>query len=439
MPVFILLLGIVFIFVLISVLRLNAFLSLMLACIFVGVAEGLPLMKVIASIEAGLGGTLGHLAIILGLGAMLGRLMSDCGAAQKIALTLVNKFGRKNVKWAMALTGFIVGIALFWEVAFVILIPIVFTVATTAELPLLEVGLPALAAISVAHCFLPPHPGPVAIANIFHANIGLTLVYGLIISIPAVLIGGPLWHKLFRKWSIEIPQGLISTKIYKEEDLPGFGVSLITAMAPVILIIGSMIGEHIVAKGSGAAAFFKFIGNTDISLLISVFLALFTFGLQRGKKLPEIMSTIEASIKAIAMIMLVIGAGGAFKQVIIDSGIAQYIASLMVGVSLSPYVMAFIVTAFIRVAVGSSTVTVFTAAGILTSLAAMPEVNKELFVLTISAASMFGLPPTDAAFWMCKEYFNLSFGQTVKVVTGMTSVIALCGLAGVLALSLVIH
>lgn len=439
MPILILILGIFLLFIMISYLKINAFLSLIITSLFLGLAEGLPLLKLVSTIEAGMGPTLGHLAVVIGLGAMLGRLMSDCGAAQTIAMTFIDKFGRKNVKWAMALTGFIIGITLFWEVSFVILIPIIFTVSAAAAIPLLEVALPAIAAISVAHCFLPPHPGPVAISAIFHANIGLVLVYGIIIGIPAVILAGPVWYNLFEKWDIKAPQGLINSKIYPKEELPGFGISLITALVPVILIVAGLIAGYVVTPGSVADTFFKFIGNTDIALLISVLFAIFTFGLQRGKKVTEVMKSIEDSIKAIAMILLIIGAGAAFKQVIVDSGVAKYIAMLMVGINISPYLMAFIVTALIRIAVGSSTVTIFTAAGILTSLGGMPEVNSELLVLVIGSASIFGLPPSDAAFWMCKEYLNLTFGQTVKMITSMSCVVALTGLAGVMLLSLVIH
>ncbi|MBV7276803.1 hypothetical protein I6U48_28425 [Clostridium sp. PL3] len=439
MPIVILVLGIVFLFITISIFKLNGFLALLLAALLVGLGEGLPILKVVTSIEAGVGGTLSHLSIILGLGAMLGKLMADSGAAQQISMTLINKFGKKNVGWAMALTGFIVCITLYWEVGFIILIPIVFTVATAAEVPLLKVGIPMLASISVAHCFLPPHPGPVAIANIFKANIGTTLMYGLIIAIPAVLIAGPPFYHFFKKWDVKPSKGVVEVEIFKEEDLPSFAVSIFTALVPVLIILVSTIAVNIIPAASVASTFFKFIGNTDIALLIAVFIALYTFGFKHGKKMNELMGSCQESVKGIAMILLIIGGGGAFKQVIVDSGVGQYIAQLATSMPVSPYILAWLITGLIRVAIGSSTVTIFMAAGIITPLVAHLNVNPELMVLAVGAGSILADPPTDPAFWMVKEYFGLSMGQTVKMWTGMTSLIAVIGLIGVMALSLVIH
>ncbi len=438
MPLIILAVGIAFLFVLLVKFKLNGFLSLMLTCLVVGVAEGLPIMKTISSIESGVGGTLGHLAIILGLGAMFGRLMADGGGAQRISMTLIEKFGRKNVTWAVALTGFIVGITLFWEVSFVVLIPIIFTIAATAEIPLLEVGIPMLAAISVTHCFLPPHPGPVAVAGIFKANIGLTLAYGIIIAIPALIVSGPLYYKLVKNNKSEIPKGLAIAKVFKEEELPGFGISVTTALIPVILIAGSLLIEFFVPENSYAHTFLSFIGNTDMALLIAFFISLYTFGFRVGKKMPELMnSTVEAA-KSIAMILLIIGGGGAFKQVIVDSGVGKYVATLVVGLPISPLVLAWVITALIRVTVGSATVALFMSAGILLPLLAQTGVSPELMVLAVGCGSMFCDPPTDASFWMVKEYFSLTFPQTLKIWCVQTSIISIMGLIGVMVLSLVV-
>ncbi|OCB01075.1 gluconate:H+ symporter [Clostridium beijerinckii] len=438
MPLIILALGIVFLFVLIVKFKLNGFLSLLLACFVIGYSEGLPVMKIITSVETGMGGTLGHLGMILGLGAIFGKLMADGGGAQVIAMTLIKKFGRKNVSWAVALTGFIIGITLFWEVSFVVLVPIIFTIVVAGGIPLLEAGIPMLAAISVAHCFLPPHPGPTAVAGIFGANVGLTMMYGIVIAIPTVIICGPLFYKLVKNNKVEIPKGLFVEKVFKDEELPGFGVSVFTALIPVMLIAISMIASFNIPKDTNVYTFFSFIGNTDIALFIAVFVSLYTFGLRRGKTIPELMKTAESSIKSIAMIFLIIGAGGAFKQVIIDSGIGNYVSTIMVGLPVSPYLLAWIITAVIRVAIGSSTVTLFTASGIVLPILQQTGANPELMVLAVSCGSIFFIPPADAAFWMVKEYFNLSLPQTFKIWVGMTSLIGLLGLAGVMALSLVV-
>ncbi|WP_312520834.1 gluconate:H+ symporter [Anaerospora sp.] len=437
MPIIILVLGIAFLYFLLVKCKLNAFLSLLITCLVVGYAEGLPLTKLIASIEAGMGGTLGHLAIILGLGAMFGKIMADGGGAQRIADTLIAKFGRKHVAWAVAITGFVVGITLFWEVSFVVLIPIVFTISVAGKIPLLEVGLPMLSAITISHCFLPPHPGPVAIANIFHANIGLVLVYGIIISIPTLLVTGPLFYKLVKKAGVntEIPSGLKVGKVFEEHELPGFLISFFTALVPVIIIIASLVIEAAFPKDSLIVTVFKFIGTTDMALLIALLVSMYSFGFAQGKNIKELMLSAEQSIKSIAMIILVIGGGGAFKQVIIDSGVGQYVASLMVGMPLSPYIVAWVITAVIRVAIGSSTVTLFTAAGLLLPLLSQPGVNPELMVIALACGSVFFDPPTDAAFWMVKEYFNFTLPQMFVIWGGLTSLIAIMGLIGVITLS----
>jgi len=441
MPIIILVISIIILFILIVKFKLNGFIALMLACLFVGVSEGLPLLKVISSIEAGVGGTLGHLAIILGLGAMFGRIMADGGGAQRIAMTLIKKFGRKNVSWAVALTGFVVGITLFWEVSFIVLIPIIYTIAIAGEIPLLEVGIPMLAAITVSHCFLPPHPGPVAVAAVFNANIGLTLIYGIIIAIPTLIVSGPLFYKLVKKSGVNpaIPKGMGVGKVLKEEELPGFGVSIVTALIPVFLIVLSLIAGFYVSKDSSAATFFSFIGNTDIALLIALLVSLYTFGFHLGKKMSELMVTSADAAKSIAMILLIIGGGGAFKQVIVDAGVGKYVATLMVGLPVSPYILAWAIAALIRVSIGSATVTLFMAAGIVLPMLLQTHANPELMTLVVACGSVFCDPPTDAAFWMVKEFFNLTLPQTFKIWCSETTIISVMGLMGVLILSTVIH
>ena len=440
MPLIILIISIIILFVLIVKCKLNGFVSLLLACLFIGVVEGLPLMKVITSIETGVGGTLGHLAIILGLGAMFGRIMADGGGAQRISMTLVEKFGRKNVAWAVALTGFIVGITLFWEVSFIVLVPIIYTITIVCEIPLLEVGIPMLSAITVCHCFLPPHPGPIAVAGIFNANIGVVLAYGIIIAIPTLIVAGPLYYKLVKKTGLNpsIPEGMGISKVLDEKELPSFAISVFTALIPVVLIVASLIGGYLLPKGSNIATFFSFIGNTDIALLIAFLVALYTFGFRAGKKMPELMNTSAEAIKVIAMILLIIGGGGAFKQVIIDAGVGNYVAKLMIGLPVSPFILAWAIAAIIRMAIGSATVTLFMASGIVLPILTQTGASPELMVLAVSCGSVFCDPPTDAAFWMVKEFFNLTMSQTLKMWCGLTSVISVMGLAGLMIISTII-
>lgn len=439
MPLVILALGIILLFILIIGAKLNSFLSLIIVCLGVGLAEGLPLMKVMSSIEAGVGGTLGHLALVISLGAMLGKLMADSGGAQRIATTLIDRFGRKNVKWAVCLTGFIVGIALFYEVGFVLLIPLVFTIAVAADVPLLEVGVPMAAALSVTHGFLPPHPGPTAIAVILNADIGLTLIYGIIIAIPTVLVAGPLFYYTMRDLNPKVPEGLYNPKIFKEEEMPGFGVSIFTALIPVFLMAAASIVKLTLPKDSPVTIFLTFIGDPDMALLIAVFIALFTFGINRGKKMPEIMDTVQQSVMTIAMILLIVGGGGAFKQVLIDSGVGNYIVGLMAGSQLSPLILAWLIASVVRVAVGSATVAALTTGGIMAPLIAATGASPELMVLAIGAGSLNAGPPNDPGFWMFKEFFNLSVKETVRSWCVMEIGIAVMGLIGVLAINSFLH
>jgi len=282
MPLIILACGIVILFFLIVKLKLNSFLSLILVSMIMAYSQGLPVNEIMPTIEKGLGGTLGGLAIVVSFGAMLGKLMAESGGAQQIATTLINVFGRKNVKWAVCLTGFIVGIALFYEIGFVLLIPLVFTIAASAKIPLLEVGIPMAAALSVTHGFLPPHPGPTAISVIYNADIGLTLVYGAIIAIPTVIVGGPLFYNTVKHINPEIPQGLYNPKVFTEEEMPSFAVSIFTALVPVFLMAAAAIAKLTLAKGSMVLLVLTFLGAPDMALSISLTIAIYTFGLGWG-------------------------------------------------------------------------------------------------------------------------------------------------------------
>jgi len=438
MPLVILALGIVVLFILIIGVKLNSFLSLILVSLGVGLAEGLPLLKVVDSIESGVGGTLGHLALVISFGSMLGKLMVDSGGAQRIAMHLIDRFGRKYVKWAVCLTGFIVGIALFYEVGFVLLIPLVFTIALSAGVPLLEVGVPMAAALSVTHCFLPPHPGPTAIAVIFNADIGLTLIYGFLIAIPTIIVAGPFFYETMKDLNPAVPQGLHSHQTFKEEDMPSFASSLFTTLIPVFLMAAASLTKLTLPKESYITQFFAFVGNADMALLIAVLVAFYTFGIKRGKTMADMMESVQQSAMTIAMILLVVGGGGAFKQVLIDSGVGKFIASLMAGSQLSPLVLAWMIAAVLRLAVGSATVAALTTGGMVLPLIAATGVSPELMVLATGAGSVMAGPPNDPGFWMFKEFFNLSVKETIRSWCVMETAISFMGLAGVLLIHYVI-
>jgi len=435
MPLFILACGIFLLFFLIVKVKLNSFLSLVLVAMVVGYAEGLPIIKILPTIQSGLGATLGGLAIVISFGAMLGKLMAESGGAQRIATTLINVFGRKNVKWAVCLTGFVVGIALFYEIGFVLLIPLVFTIAVEAKIPLLEVGIPMAAALSATHGFLPPHPGPTAIAVIYNADIGLTLLYGAILAVPAVIIAGPLLYNTVKDLNPAVPQGLYSPKVFTEEEMPSFLTSISTALIPVILMAVSAVAKLTMSGDSVAQNVLVFLGTPDMAMSISVGIAIFTFGLNRGKSMTEVMKIIEQAVLVIAMILLIVGGGGALKQILIESGVGKYIGALMAGSNLSPLLLAWLIAAVIRISVGSATVAALTTGGIVAPLIAMSGVSPELMVLATGAGSLIVSPPNDPGFWLFKEFFGLTIKETVRTWCALETTISVVGLIGVLAIN----
>lgn len=438
MPLVIVAIGVVLLLLLMIRFKLNGFIALILVALAVGVMQGMPVNKVIGSIKAGVGGTLGSLALIMGFGAMLGKLLADCGGAQRIATTLIAKFGTKYIQWAVVLTGFTVGFALFYEVGFVLLLPLVLTIAASARVPLLYVGVPMAAALSVTHGFLPPHPGPTAIATLFHADMGKTLLFGTLLGIPTVILAGPVYTRFLKSIDKPIPEGLYNKKTFTEEEMPGFGVSVWTSLVPVVLMALRAVAEMVLPKGHALLAYAEFFGDPIMATLIAVLIALFTFGLNRGRTMDEVMQTLTDSIKIIAMMLLIIGGGGAFKQVLVDSGVDKYIAGLMEGSTVSPIVLAWSVAAALRIALGSATVAAITAGGIVAPIIATTGVSPELMVIAVGSGSVIFSHVNDPGFWLFKEYFNLTIGETIRAWSGLETVIAVCGLVGCLLLQAVI-
>jgi Gnt-I system high-affinity gluconate transporter len=294
------------------------------------------------------------------------------------------------------------------------------------------------AALSVTHGFLPPHPGPTAISVIYNADIGLTLVYGAIIAIPTVIVGGPLFYNTVKHINPEIPQGLYNPKVFTEEEMPSFAVSIFTALVPVFLMAAAAIAKLTLAKGSMVLLVLTFLGAPDMALSISLTIAIYTFGLGRGKSMTEVMKTVEGAVVAIAMILLIVGAGGALKQVLIDSGVGKYIGELMAGSNFSPLFLAWLIAAVIRISVGSATVAALTAGGIAAPLVAATGVSPELMVLATGAGSLILSPPNDPGFWLFKEFFGLTVKETVRTWCAMETIISVMGLIGVIVISLFI-
>lgn len=437
-PLIIVIGGILLLFLLIAHFKLNAFISFIIVSLVVGVAEGMEVLRVVDSIQAGLGKTLGSLIMILGLGAMLGKLVADSGAAQRITTKLVDSFGRKNIQWAVVLTGFIVGIPMFYTVGFVILVPLVFTVAAATGLPLIYVGLPMLASLSVTHGYLPPHPAPTGIAVMFQADLGKTLLYGIIVAIPAIIVAGPLFSRTIKNIEATPLKEFLNPKVLQDDEMPGTMTSILTALLPVILIgIAALLGfllpeENSIVKISAIA------GNPVIAMLISVLVAIYTLGLARGRKMTEIMGSVSHAVAGITMVLLIIAGAGALKEVLMDSGVSDYIGTKLKGSSISPLILAWLIATVIRICVGSATVAGLTAAGIALPLLAGTDVSPELMVLAIGSGSLMLSHVNDGGFWLYKEYFNLSVTDTLKTWTVMETTVGIMGLIGVLILDLFI-
>lgn len=437
MPLILVALAVLLLLVLMIPLRLNAFLSLILVALGLGIAEGMPVKDAIASVQNGVGSTLGSIALILGFGAMLGSLISESGAAQRITYSLIKSFGIKYIQWAVLLTGFLVGLPMFYNAGFVLLIPLIFSIAASTGLPLLYVGIPMAASLSVTHGYLPPHPGPTSIAVIYKADIGLTLVYGLLVAIPAIIVAGPVFTRFLTKVKAAPPPGLAAPKVFTDEEMPGYGISLFTAIFPVLLMAVGTLAETTMAESALRKAL-SFLGDPAIALLLAVLLAIFTLGLNQGRKMDDIMRTLTTSISSIAMIMLIIGGGGALKQVLVDSGVGKYITSLVSTFNLSPLLLAWGIAALLRICLGSATVAAITTAGIALPVISATGVSPELMVLATGAGSLMFSHVNDPGFWMFKEYFSLTIPQTMATWSIMETLVSVIGLAGVLLLNMVI-
>ncbi|REH97035.1 gluconate permease [Staphylococcus felis] len=447
-PLFSVVIGIVFLLILIIYLKLNTFISLILTAICTGILLGMPLDKIIGTIETGMGNTLGHIALIFGLGAMLGKLLADGGGATQIADTLIDRFGRRYVQWAMVIASFIVGIALFFEVGLVLLIPLVFTIAKRMQMSQLKIGLPMVTALSVTHGFLPPHPGPVVIAQSLNADIGQVLLYGFIVAIPVTIIAGPLFVKIaphlsgtafHKKGNIS---SLGATKTFQKSELPSFRLSVFTALLPVILMLVATIWQLVTGHQKEATDFIEhivyFIGTAGTAMLIAVLFAIYSMGLHLNRSMSDIMDSVTKAITPIGMMLLIIGGGGAFKQVLIDGGVGKTVEHFFVGSELSPLFLAWLVAAVLRLALGSATVAAISTTGIVLPLLQTSDVNTALVVLAIGAGSVFCSHVNDAGFWMFKEYFGLSVKETFLTWSMVETIISVSGLIFVYILSLIV-
>ncbi len=433
-------LSIIVLVLLIVGLKLDTFISFLLVSISLGLATGMPVAKISEAVQKGVGSTLGDLVLIVGFGAMLGKLVADSGAAQRITDALIGLFGKKYIQWGMAISGFIIGIPLFYSAGFVIVIPIIFMISATAGLPSLYVGIPMLCALSVAHGYLPPHPSPTAIVAQLQADMSKTLLYGIVVSIPAIVCAGPLFAGTLRKFDTKVNTSLFSLKPRPAEELPGLTVSVVTALLPVFLLTFMSWLKSLTLSDSLPAVrtTLHLLAEPWFGMLISVLFASYTLGIRRGLSMTQVTKSFEEAFKSIAVILLIIAGAGVFKQMMTESGINAYLAENLKNVDISPLVLAWGTSAIIRVCVGSATVAGLTTVGILGPMIMSSGVSPELAVLAIGAGSLMFSHVNDGAFWLFKEYFNVTLKETLLTWSMMETIVSIVGLLGVLVLQAII-
>ncbi|WP_129728426.1 MULTISPECIES: GntP family permease [Bacillaceae] len=402
----------------------HAFISLTVASLFLAIMSGLSMDKIAVAYETGVGNVLGHLVGILALGTILGKLMSDSGAGMQVAEFFIRVFGIKKLPWAMLIAGFIIGIPVFFDVGIVILLPLVISIHKTTKQNILLIALPVIAGLSIVHGLVPPHPGAMTAIGIYNANIGKVLIYSLIISLPAAIIAGPLFAKFVHKRVIPKGEPQLIRVSTASQKLPGTGISFFIILLPVLLMIVSVLTPYMSLPGV-LPKFFVFIGSPVIALLIACFAAFYFLGIRQGMDKNVIKKLTEECLLPVSSIILIIGAGGGFKQILIESGVGTSIAQMSEHLSLSPLVLAFMVAGLIRIATGSATVALTTAAGIVAPIVQhMSGVNLELLVIATGAGSLMFSHVNDAGFWMVKEYLGLTVKETFKTWTVLETLLS---------------
>lgn len=435
MPLIIVVLGVALLLLLVTVVKLNTIFSLLITSVAVGFAMDMSADEILKSVESGASTTLGQLALLLAFGSVLGKLMADGGAAERITTVMTGVFGERKLPWAMVLTGFLVGIPLFYNVGFIVLVPFVFMVCSSNKLPLLYVAIPLLAALSVTHGYLPPHPGATAITLTYNADIGLTMAYGIVVAIPAIIIGGPLFGSTLKGIATNPPPELIPEQNKGDRNkLPGFALSVFTGLFPIVLIAIGSFSYLIFPEGSSWLTALRFLGDPVVALMIASLIAMYTMGIRQGKSLKQQSESVEDAIRGITMILFIIAASGVFKQILVDSGVAIYIAEITTDLNLSPLVLAWFIAGIIRLVIGSASVAGLTAAGIMLPIVEAGEVTPELMVLATGAGSLMFSHVNDPGFWMFKTYFGLNMKDTFRSWTVMETLVSVVGLVGVLTL-----
>ncbi|RAV98082.1 gluconate:H+ symporter [Pseudochryseolinea flava] len=428
---------IVLLIVLISLLKINAFLAFLIVSVIAGLSLGISAGQVTTEIQIGIGKMFGDLSIIVVCGAMLGKLTADSGAAQRIASGMMKVFGPKYIIWALVVTGFIIGIPLFYNVGFVLVMPLIFSVSYRFNFPPVYIGVPMLASLSVTHGFLPPHPSPVGLIRALHADIGTTMLYGIIVAIPTVIIAGPIFAKTLRNMKSTSIKTFESIDL-PEDKLPSLFNSIFSALLPVILIAITTLLLRFVPADHVAMPLLQFFGDPAVVMILSLFVATFTLGIAQQIDIKKIMNTYGESVKDIAMLLLIMSGAGALKQILQTTGADKEIGSMLEGLPAHPLFVAWTIASIIRVCVGSATVAGLTAANIVEPFV-VAGVDPNLLVLAVGAGSLMFSHVNDGGFWLFKEYFNLGIKDTIKSWSMMETIVAIVGIMAVMILNIIIH
>ncbi|WP_226037305.1 GntP family permease [Aquibacillus saliphilus] len=422
--------------------KLHAFVSLMIVSLLVGIAAGMPLDGVIESVENGMGGTLGFVAIVVGLGAMFGKMLEVSGGVERLAQTLLKKFGEDRSQWALGITGFLVAIPVFFDVGFIILVPIVYGLAKKTGRSLLYYGIPLLAGLAVTHSYIPPTPGPIAVADLIGADLGWVILFGIIAGIPSMIIAGPLFGKyMAKRIHVTVPDYMDFEEKEYDKELPSFAMITSIILVPLVLILINTLSAVMLPEGNTFRAITTFVGNPIVALTIATLLTFTFLGTKRGYSRQDVQDIATKALEPAGIIILVTGAGGVFKTVLIDSGVGDVLGELMAGSPLPPILLAFLIAAVVRVAQGSATVSMVTAAGLISPVISIMGLEGPvlgLIVISIAAGATVLSHVNDSGFWLVNRYFGIDVKDTLKTWTVMETLIGLVGLTTALILGLFI-
>jgi gluconate:H+ symporter, GntP family len=438
--------GVALIVVLITQLKVHPFLALALGSGALGAVAGMSLEKMIASFSNGLGMVVASVGVLIALGSMLGKLLAESGGADQIVDTIISKSSARTLPWAMTLIAVLIGLPMFFEIGLVLLVPVVLLVAKRSGRPLMLLGIPALAGLSVLHGLVPPHPGPLVAVSTVKADLGVTLALGLLVAIPTVIIAGPVFGRVAARWvHAEPPAGLMDEVPEEEEEestprrRPGFALTVGTVLLPVVLMLAKAVADVWLDEDGALRTALDAIGTPLFALLVAVVVAMFTLGLPAGFDRARVSTIVAESLPPIASVLLIVGAGGGFKQTLIDAGVGKAITQAANGASISALLLGWLVAVGIRLATGSATVATISAAGIVAPLATgMSTSHTALLVLAIGSGSLFFSHVNDAGFWLVKEFFGMSVGQTIKTWSVMETIISVVSIVFILLLNLVL-